>query len=259
MADVKFNFTQIGEGQPLVILHGLLGSAKNWQQQAKALSKNFSVYCIDLPNHGQSYRTKDMTYPTIASQINQWVEQTFEQKPHLMGHSMGGKIAMKAVDSQPDLYKKMIVVDISPVTYPLHHLDLFDALQSVPLNQLTKRQDANHYLQSGIESLGLRNFLMHSLKSKDGIWNWEFDLQNLINNQKTIAQEPQLKNKIANPTLFIKGENSTYIQPAHKTVVVKHYQKLFFKKIANAGHWPHSEKAKVFTHIVNNFLLNETP
>ncbi len=253
MAD-KLHYTVSGAGQPVIIIHGLLGSSKNWQQQAKILAKNYQVFCIDLPNHGQSYRTANFDYEQTANALLKWVQKHCATKAHLIGHSMGGKVAMKALDLNANLFDKSIIVDIAPVQYPLHHLDIFEALNAVDLHHIKNRKEADVVLQRKITTASIRNFLLHSLLFKNDQWSWAFDLENLTSNQQNVANSPLLKSQINNPTLFIKGELSNYIQEKYLDEINQHFNNVGFKQIANSGHWPHAQKAKVFSLMVDKFF-----
>ena len=239
----------------LLVLHGLLGSSKNWQQQAKLLQDEFYIVALDLPNHGYSPPLPNMDYTSLANIVNNRVKKHFTQPIALLGHSMGGKVAIKSAETQPELYSKLIIVDIAPIAYPLHHQQLFKALQQLDLKTLKNRKQADEQLKHSIAQQSIRNFLLHSLEYKKQHWQWLFDLQNLSHNQAQIAAAPSLQKIIPVKTLVIKGEKSHYIQPDSYPVFQQYFPQLYFKMIANAGHWPHIEKARVFSHMLKRFLL----
>ncbi|WP_028669413.1 alpha/beta fold hydrolase [Saccharospirillum impatiens] len=246
----------LGSGPDLVILHGLFGSGDNWRSIAKSLSEHYRVHLLDLPNHGRSPWVKQQSYPVFARAVSDWMSSQDIKQTALLGHSMGGKVAMQlALNHCHVQIDKLIIVDIAPRAYPPHHQDIFNALANTDLTRLKNRSDVDDALKDGIETTGIRQFILKSLYRNDnGQLAWRFNLDALQQQYNTIASEPDFDHPFNGPTLFIKGMNSQYIQSSDQSAITERFPHATAKIIEGAGHWPHAEKPAAFLRILERFL-----
>jgi esterase len=248
-------FKQQGQGPALVILHGLFGSGDNWNTVAKVLANDFTVYTVDLPNHGRSDHTEQMNYPAMAEEVAEFMDQLGLAQAMVMGHSMGGKVAMQLALSDPDRISRLIVVDISPKAYQHRHTGIFETLCALDLATLEGRKQAEEHLAQGIENPMVVQFLLKSLYRNDqGQYAWRFNLPVLQSHYPEIAAAPSAEDPYQGPTLFIKGANSDYIQAEDQPVIARLFPNAQAKIIADTGHWPHAEKGRLFLKQVTDFL-----
>ncbi|WP_425642942.1 alpha/beta fold hydrolase [Marinomonas gallaica] len=239
---------------PLVVLHGLFGNADNWHSIAQKWSEYFTVYCLDLPNHGQSSALDPVTFPAMADAINEWLEQEQLDHIYLLGHSLGGKVAMQLTSDHPEKVRKLIVADIAPVEYQPSHTKIFEGLQEINRQKPENRKQADKILSAFETNAGIRQFLLKNLKRTDQGHAINLGLEELHKGYKTILKKPALNNDIVTPTLFIKGENSSYILPAYQAQTLQHFPHASVKMISETGHWLHAEKPTVFASLVKRFL-----
>lgn len=246
----------LGKGPNLIILHGLFGSGDNWRSVAKALSEQFRVHCLDLPNHGQSPWTERLDYPTLATAVRDWMAAKNIQQTRLIGHSMGGKTAMQlALAGDTDWLQQLVIVDIAPRDYPPHHQDIFAALDAIDLSQHSDRRSVEKALmENGVRNLGIRQFLLKSLYRGDDGLAWRFNLSLLKSGYEGIAKAPDFSTAYAGPTLFIKGMDSDYISRDDQAAIEERFPNAQAKLIEGAGHWPHAEKPRAFMRILEGFL-----
>jgi esterase len=243
-----------GEGSPLIILHGLFGTLENWGSQISTLSQQHQVIAVDLRNHGQSPHSDAMDYPLMAQDVVYLMDSLELKAADIIGHSMGGKVAMQIALNYPDHVNKLIIVDISPVSYSAHHQSIFQGLFNIDLDTLKSRSSADKQLSLSVEEPGIRAFLLKNLyKKPDGAFAWRPNLPALHDQYSQISNAPT-GTKFSGETLFIKGMNSDYILAAHQTSIQNLFSKASFKMIEGAGHWPHAEKANIFSSIILKFL-----
>ncbi|MCP4598088.1 alpha/beta fold hydrolase [Neptuniibacter sp.] len=248
------NYQIHGEGEPLIILHGLFGTLENWGAQIKTLSENFRVIAADMRNHGKSPHSEDISYDLMAQDIAALMQHLNLEKAHIIGHSMGGKAAMQLALSRPELINKLIIVDIAPVEYTPHHDDVFKGLFAVDLDSLKSRGDADKQLAEYIDELGVRAFLLKNLyRTEDKKFAWRMNLETLHEQYQNISAAPE-GDAYQSPVLFIKGANSDYLLPKYRDAVLSMFPKADYKIIQNAGHWPHAEKPAEFTQLILNYL-----
>jgi esterase len=251
------NYQIQGEGEPLIILHGLFGTLENWGSQIKSLAAQFQVIAVDLRNHGRSEHSKEMSYALMATDIAQLMAHLKLPKAHIIGHSMGGKAAMQLALNQPELIDQLIIVDIAPVAYGSHHDDVFKGLHSVELSSLKSRSDADKQLAKYIPELGVRAFLLKNLyRTEEKAFAWRMNLEILHQQYKNISKAPQGSPYLPK-MLFIKGANSDYMVPAYRDDVIRLFPNAGYTVIKDAGHWPHAEKPEVFTRTVLDYLQKE--
>lgn len=246
----------LGQGPDLIILHGLFGSGDNWRSIGKSLAERYRVHLLDLPNHGRSPWTDDLSYAALADNVIHWLDHQGIERYYLMGHSMGGKVAMQmALAEHGASIDKLVIVDIAPRAYQGHHGDIFQALNQVDLSRHKDRRSVDEALKDGIESTGIRQFILKSLYRKDdGQLAWRFNLDVLQSQYDRIAGAPDFKQPYQSPTLFIKGMDSNYITRDDQAAIMERFPKAEAKLIEGAGHWPHAEKPSAFLKILDGFL-----
>lgn len=245
-----------GQGHPVVILHGLFGDIDNFRSIALHFERYFQVVRLDLPGHGRSQSIAHYDFPGMANAVLQHLSSAGVSEFHLLGHSLGGKVAMQMAGTSTELQiKKLIVVDIAPRLYPPHHADILNALNQLPLDELKDRGDAEKRLRAQIPDAGVRGFLLKSLhRENNGQWQWRFDLPGLTSSYEAIRRPPVFTKPLLLETLFIKGGTSDYLGAQDELTIRTHFKKPQFKEIGGAGHWPHAEKPAVFTRTCLDFL-----
>jgi pimeloyl-ACP methyl ester carboxylesterase len=256
---MKLAFRKFGEGKALLILHGLFGQSDNWNTLAKQFSEqNFEVFTIDLRNHGLSPHHQVWDYEVMASDIYEFIHDYNIQHPILLGHSMGGKVAMNFALNYDDLLlDKLIVADIAPVQYPAHHHEVLHALNAVDFNQVTTRKDIEEILSKSISDFGTRQFLLKNIyweNSAENKLNWRFKLKVIPEKYHEILSEVNHKSSLVN-SLFIRGEKSNYILDEHIDGITERFPNSKLITIPNAGHWVHAEQPKLFFDEVMKFIL----
>lgn len=245
-----------GQGRPLLILHGLFGSHKNWQQQARALATHFTVHTLDLRNHGDSFHSATMDYPSMAVDVLHWMDHHQLSQVTLLGHSMGGKVAMQIALNQGQRVQQLIVVDIAPKTYPAHHTRILQAMQALDLAQLPNRQAADQALQADIPDQVVRQFILTNLKrhGEQG-FRWQLNLAGIIANYSQLLLAPSQQTPYGGDSLFIKGEQSDYIDKQDLPLIRQLFPAAQLHSMADTGHWPHAEHPQAFQRLVLDFLL----
>lgn len=246
---------------PLVILHGLFGSSQNWRQIAKALqAKGWPVYLLDCRNHGHSPHDERMNYTLMADDVIAWLAAKQLSVCHLLGHSMGGKIAMQCALTQGERLQSLTVADIAPVAYPPRHQDVFAAIHKITEAQPQSRKAADDLIKTILPDMGTRLFLLTNLEraNAEGV-KWKSNMAAIDANYADISAAPAAcladnpVNQFAKPTLVIKGEQSPYINNENIQTFSNHFTHLEIQTLA-AGHWLHAEKPAEFVALVTNFL-----
>ena len=253
------HYQQLGQGEHIVLIHGLFGSLENLNMVAKHLSQHYCVTSIDVRNHGNSFHQKGMSYSELAQDVITLLNVLSIESCHLLGHSMGGKIAMQIALSNPKRVNKLIVADIAPVDYPAHHLTIIKGLQAVKLATVHKRKDADEQLAHYVEDIGVRQFLLRNLvMNEQGQYQFKCNLANIEQGYSQIMTQNEVQEgqQFKGITLFIKGANSDYILAKHQRVITALFPNAKAKVIQGAGHWLHAEKTTAFNKIVINFLAH---
>jgi pimeloyl-ACP methyl ester carboxylesterase len=239
---MELNYKSFGQGDPIIILHGLFGTLDNWQTIAKKLAEDYMVYIIDLRNHGKSPHAAPMTYPQMAEDIQQFLENNWIYEANIIGHSMGGKVAMQLALSYPDLVKSLIVVDIAPKQYPGGHYEIFDALFALDLTKVEGRNDADNFLKERIKDFGVRQFLLKNLsRNKEGGYRWKMNLPVIYDHYQDILAPIQADEPFEKPTLFIRGGQSDYIQADDLDTITELFPVAMIDTVLDAGHWVHAQ------------------
>ncbi|TPE45230.1 alpha/beta fold hydrolase [Pontibacter mangrovi] len=253
---MKLHYKEMGHGQPLLILHGLFGTLDNWATLAKRLAEHYNVFLVDLRNHGRSPHSEDHNYDVMADDVLQLVDELGIPTPAIMGHSMGGKVAMQYALKYPTRLTRLIVVDIAPKAYPPHHDEIIDALQSVDLSTATSRSEIDAQLAKSISEEEVRLFLMKNLyRKEDSTFGWRMNLDALEKNYEHIAAAITADVPFKKHALFIKGGRSGYIKQEDIYGCIEHLFTLVeVETIPEAGHWVHAEAPDKVYDLVTTFL-----
>lgn len=259
---MKLFYRKIGEGKPLIILHGLFGQSDNWNSIGKQLSElGYAVYLVDVRNHGQSPHSDSWNYQVMSDDVLELINDCGLSKNGeviLLGHSMGGKVAMQFAIDHQKLLDKLIIVDIAPKYYQPHHQNIIKGLLSVDLNQLKTRKEADAILSEYIQDIGTKQFLLKNLYRNDDTseneYSWRFNLEVISSQIETIGESLSEGATSNTPTLFIKGSKSNYIHNDDLELIQKVFPKSILETIDDAGHWLHAEKPKAFLEAIIKFI-----
>jgi esterase len=252
---MELNYKVFGEGFPLIILHGLLGSLDNWQGIAKAIAGSYKVYIVDQRNHGRSGHSDEFSYSLMVADLEEFYTKHHIEKAHIIGHSMGGKTAMQFAFKNPGKVEKLIVVDVAPVHYEDRHSHIFKGLLGIDLSKVTDREEVERQLREATqETEDTIQFLMKGLHRNDNnVFEWRFNVPALWKAYNAISDEVTGA-VFEGKTLFIKGQQSNYITAENYGVINDHFPNNELTEIEGAGHWVHAEKPKEFTEEVMRFL-----
>ncbi|WP_299759007.1 alpha/beta fold hydrolase [uncultured Pontibacter sp.] len=253
---MKLHYKEMGHGQPLLILHGLFGTLDNWATLAKRLAEHYNVFLVDLRNHGRSPHSDEHDYDAMADDVLRLVDELNIPTPAIMGHSMGGKVAMKYALKYPTRLTRLIVVDIAPKAYPPHHDEIIEALQSVDLSTATSRGEIDAQLAKSISEEDVRLFLMKNLyRKEDSTFGWRMNLDALEKNYEKIAAAITADVPFKKHALFIKGGRSGYIKQEDIYSSIEHLFTLVeVETIPEAGHWVHAQAPDKVYDLVTAFL-----
>lgn len=243
-----------GKGQPLIILHGLFGSSDNWLTQAKMLAGKFHVYTIDQRNHGQSPHSDDFNYDLLADDIHGFLIMNAIDDPIVLGHSMGGKAAMKFAIAHQELLSKLIVVDIAPKAYPVQHTKIIEGLKSIPVDSISSRNEAEEILSGYVDEHDVRQFLLKNLQRKpEGGFAWRVNLPAIEKNIEKIGEGISSAKKFEKPTLFIRGSRSNYVLDEDQALINEIFPQAILRTM-ETGHWVQAEKPGEFVDEIVNFI-----
>ncbi len=254
---LTLNFKKYGEsGEPILILHGFLGSLDNWHSLATEWSKNgFTVYAIDLRNHGKSPHTQSHSITLMADDILHFTDQHDLRKINLLGHSMGGKVAMQFALQYPDKINKLIVVDIAPKAYQHGaHDAVFEAIFHVKLGQITSRKEAETAMLPYLGDFGTRQFILKSLDRTESGFQWKFNIDLLHREYEQAIAAISNHQSVDIPTMFVRGGQSLYVKEEDLPGIKQLFPQSDLVTISNAGHWVHADQPKEFTSCVLEFL-----
>ena len=252
---MKLHYREMGEGQPMVILHGLFGFSDNWQTHAKKLAEYYRIILVDLRNHGHSEWTEEFSYSLMAEDIKELCDDLGLNRIILLGHSMGGKVAMYFAQHYEEMLEKLIVVDIGVKAYPMHHQHILAGLHALDLENMKARSEAEAVLKKHIDSDGVRQFLLKNLYWKEkGQLAFRMNLTVLEREMPEILSALPEK-EVMTPTLFIRGELSNYILDEDITELEERFPDSYVVTISGAGHWVHAEEPECFLESVLGFCL----
>lgn len=247
----------LGKGNPFIILHGFLGMSDNWKTHGKNFSElGFEVHLIDQRNHGQSFHDDAFSYEILAEDLKRYCTHYNLKEIILLGHSMGGKTAMLFATQYPNLVKKLLVADISPRFYPVHHDAILSGLSALDFNIIKNRGAADSVLSDFVPEIGVRQFLLKNLYwIKKGQLALRINIQVLQNEVSEVGEALPSYARFDKDTLFLRGDRSEYIGSEDERIIKNHFSKAKIIKISNAGHWLHAENPKEFFDSVVGFIV----
>ncbi len=240
-------------GVPLVIVHGLFGSGRNWRALARHLSKTRWVVTVDLRNHGNSFWNDSNTYDDLADDLVAVIEH-LGGTADLLGHSMGGKAAMVLALKHPKYVQRLIIADIAPVGYTHSQTPNIDIMQALPITDYERRSQAQDALEAGTGDAGLGAFFAQSLSFDDGKASWLLNLSALKENMDAIIGFPKMNEVFDRKALFLRGGASDYVSDQTQSEVRRLFPQYTLATIDGAGHWLHAEKPREFLKIVDDYL-----
>lgn len=255
--NMELYYREFGQGNPVLILHGLFGFSDNWQTVAKALADHHLVLTPDLRNHGKSPHTDSHSYPEMAEDIKEFMEQHWMFSGQLIGHSMGGKTAMQFALHHPDMVDRLVVVDIAPQAAEDKHSHIYKAMLSLDFDALADRKEIDAQLAQHIPELGIRQFLLKNItRDKEGRFQWKMNLPVLWENYDRILEgiQPPAGTVFDKPTLFVRGSLSSYVKDEDMPYIQSLFPQAELKTIQGASHWVHADKPNELLDILNEFL-----
>jgi pimeloyl-ACP methyl ester carboxylesterase len=253
---MQLNYKVMGQGPPVVILHGVFGTLDNWQTAAKALAERHTVYLVDNRNHGRSPHEEAFNYEVMSEDLLNFIQAQRLDQPVVIGHSMGGKVAMYyACRYQPANLSKLIVVDIAPKYYRPHHQQILEGLLSIDLSQVGNRQQADQQLARYVPEPDTRQFLLKNLyRTDEGGFGWRMNLPVLNEKIENIGEGLPAHFRSDKPALFIRGGKSNYIRESDAALIKEHFPNATIETIAGAGHWVHAEQPALLLEKVLAFI-----
>ncbi|MBX2891535.1 MAG: alpha/beta fold hydrolase [Saprospiraceae bacterium] len=253
---MELYYREFGQGSPVIILHGLFGFSDNWQTIAKGLADHHLVVTPDLRNHGRSPHLPQHSYPEMAEDMKAFMEARWMFSAAVVGHSMGGKVAMQLALTHPDMVERLVVVDMAPGLAEDNHSYIFEALLGMDLSKMKTRQEADSYLSERIKDVGTRQFLLKNItREHDGTFAWKMNLPALHRHfDDILAPVHPDASAFDKPTLFVRGSRSNYIKDADFPLIKSLFPQADVVTVADAGHWVHADKPKELLEILKAFL-----
>ncbi len=258
---MKLHFEILGQGEPLIVMHGMFGSLENLGAVCRILADHYCLYRVDLRNHGRSPHASTMTFAEMADDIVELMDSQNLAKANILGHSLGGKVAMELAWSHPERVNKIIVADIAPVSYPQHHNAILDAFAKISLAEVKSRKDADTLLSEYVEELGVRQFILKNLaRDENQNYYWRLNVPAIIENYDSLrlaigeSDGGERTVSCSVPTLFIRGEKSNYIQERNYQEIHTKFSNAKIDTILGASHWLHAEEPEQFSNLVIDFL-----
>ena len=246
----------VGEGKPLVIIHGFIGMSDNWKSFGSLYStEGFQVHMLDLRNHGKSFHSDEFNYTVMSNDVLEYCQEYHLPKVSIIGHSMGGKVAMLFATTYPEMVDKLIIADIGSKYYAPHHQDILAGLNAVDFSTKPDRAEVEEILYPFIPDFGTRQFLMKNLYwVEPGQLAFRFNLPVFNAKIETIGEALPEANYFDKPTLFIRGGNSNYVLDSDLPEIKKHFPNTELITMPNVGHWLHAENPKLFFEETSIFL-----
>jgi esterase len=252
---LQLKYKTFGQGEPVIILHGLFGTADNWQTIGKRLSEQYSVFLPDLRNHGRSPHDPDMNYELMADDLLHFMESNWMFKARIVGHSMGGKTAMKFALKYPDMVEKLVVVDIAPKLYTGGHQEIFEAMLSLDLDAISSRDEAEAQLAQRIKDESVRLFLLKNMsRNQAGGYQWKMNLPVIYEHYQEILSRIDGDTPYEGETLFVRGGRSNYIADTDMPDIQRLFPSARLETIPTAGHWIHADAPDEFCEHLHHFL-----
>lgn len=252
------NSNIIGEGKPLLIIHGFLGMSDNWKTLASQYAEQgFQVHALDLRNHGKSFHSNDWGYDFMVQDVVEYCQFHKLDKVDVIGHSMGGKVVMLLATNYPELVDKLVVADIGPKFYAPHHQTILASLNAVDFSKKPSRAEVEEIVSGYIHDFGTRQFLLKNLYWKEpGQLDFRFNLKVFTENTSVIGDALPFENHFDQDTLFLRGDKSDYILDSDFETIYHHFPNAIIETVSNAGHWLHAENPKEFFEKTVHFLNN---
>ncbi len=252
---MKLHYRTLGNNQPaIIILHGVFGTSDNWQTFGKVLAEEHQVFLVDQRNHGQSPHSDRFDYEAMADDLREFIDDHQLSSPVVLGHSMGGKTAMFFAVRHPDMLSKLIVVDMAPRAYPVHHQQVLAGLSAVSIDQIESRREAEEQMQPHVSDAGVRQFLLKNLKRTDQGFAWKLNLPVIRDHIEAVGEAVPSETPFEHPALFVSGSKSDYVQEKDQSLIHKIFPQAQHTTVADAGHWIHAEQPEALLNIVRSFL-----
>ena len=252
---IRLAAVEYGDGPVVAILHGLFGSARNWDSIARRLASRHRVIAFDLRNHGASDWADGMDYADMAEDVRAALNERGHRRYALLGHSMGAKAAMAGALRYPDEVERLVVVDVAPVAYPLRHLGFVQAMRSLDLASITRRGEADLRLADAVPDAAERAFLLQNLLFENGHARWRLNLDAIEREMPALVGFPSIGTVYPGPALFVAGGGSDYVLPEYEPEIRRLFPRADIRRIENAGHWLHAEQPNALLEIVEPFLF----
>ena len=253
---LELNYKTFGQGEPLIILHGLFGMLDNWKSFARRLEKDYLVIAVDLRNHGKSPRHEEHNYQVMAQDIADFLDRHFLFEAHVLGHSMGAKVAMHLALEHGEKVKSLIAADMGVKKYPGGHEFILETLQEAPLKDVQSRKELQDFLQERLQVESIVQFLMKNIKrnKEDGGFQWKFQLDILRDNYQKILAPVQSDYTFSGTTTFLKGSASDYITEKDLPIITDFFPGAVLEEIQGAGHWVHADAPEKTERVVRAHL-----
>ncbi len=257
---MKLNHKIYGSGQPIIILHGLFGMGDNWRNIAKKLEDHFQSIVVDMRNHGRSPHDPVMDFMTMADDVLELMTGLHIEKASIMGHSMGGKVAMQFALLHPEMVDKLIMVDIAPKYYSSRHEEVIEAIESIQIDQMKERSEVEFALTRFLgRDQSTIQFLMKNLsRVPEGGFEWKANMPVIIKAYENLMEEVKPDKIYAGPVLFVRGENSSYILDEDFQTIRAIFPNSSLATIPNAGHWVHADSPELFVSEILGFLRSSS-
>jgi len=247
-------YRERGEGEPLLLIHGLFGSADNLGGLVRILETDYRTISLDLRNHGRSPHAEAMNYSAMADDVRALMDRLGLERAHIFGHSMGGKTAMQLALDHPARIDKLVIADIAPVTYGNHHTKILEGMKAVAAAAPVSRKGAQEILEHYESEMSILSFLLTNWRrSEDGIWGWRLNLDAIARNYADIAAGNS-GSPYTGEVLFLRGGNSNYVLAEHRDQILNLFPNASVRTIEGTGHWLHAEKPDMVARAVTRFL-----
>jgi esterase len=252
---MKLFYRELGQGQPIILLHGIFGSSDNWLTQARMMSARCHTFALDLRNHGQSPHDAAFDYPEMVADLLEFLNHHNIEDPVVIGHSMGGKVAMNFAVAHPDKLQKLVVVDIAPKPYNMDHYIILDGLRAIPIDTIGTRAEADEVLSGFVDEVDVRQFLLKNLQRQpEGGFKWKLNLGVIDANIKKIGLDLQFEGKFDKPALFVRGSRSNYVKDTDLGRIRDIFPAAEMQTL-DAGHWVPAEKPQEFVDLVIDWIF----
>lgn len=253
---MELNYKMYGQGDPVIILHGLFGSLDNWVSFGKQLGKDYMTYLVDQRDHGKSPHTKEFNYAVLAEDLREFMEQNWIHSGYVAGHSMGGKTAMRFALENGDMVEKLVILDMAPKQYAHRHDSVFDAMNAVDLENMTLRQEAQSVLLEKLDGdKATAGFLLKNIRrEKDGSFSWKMNVKLLQEEYEKIVEPIPTGSSFDGEVLFIRGANSSYIMEEDRELILDLFPKAVVQTLPDSGHWVHADQPKLLLEMMQVFF-----